>query len=41
MFPARMAVMHNTGTFLPRDEAAHRVASDEETLSTSTQFDAV
>jgi hypothetical protein len=34
MFPERMAVMHDTGTFLPRDEAAHRVASDEETLST-------
>jgi len=31
--PARMAVMHDTGTFLPRDEAAHRVATDEETLS--------
>jgi len=25
--------MHDTGTFLPRDEAAHRVATDEETLS--------
>jgi dihydroorotase len=31
--PVRMAVMHDTGTFLPRDEAAHRVATDEETLS--------
>src|SRR5215831_6411995 len=31
--PARMAVMHDTGDFLPRDEAAHRVATDEETLS--------
>jgi N-acyl-D-aspartate/D-glutamate deacylase len=31
--PARMAVMHDTGNFLPRDAAAHRVASDEETLS--------
>lgn len=31
--PARMAVMHDTGTFLPRDEAAHRVATEEETLS--------
>jgi N-acyl-D-aspartate/D-glutamate deacylase len=31
--PARMAVMHDTGSFLPRDEAAHRVATDEETLS--------
>jgi N-acyl-D-aspartate/D-glutamate deacylase len=31
--PARMAVMHDTGTFLPRDEAAHRVATDEEKLS--------
>jgi N-acyl-D-aspartate/D-glutamate deacylase len=31
--PARMAVMHDTGTFLPRDEAAHRIATDEETLS--------
>src|SRR5712692_2045554 len=25
--PARMAVMHDTGTFLPRDEAAHRIAT--------------
>jgi dihydroorotase len=31
--PARMAVMHDTGDFLPRDEAAHRVATDEEKLS--------
>src|SRR5271168_2458894 len=31
--PVRMAVMHDTGAFLPRDEAAHRVATDEETLS--------
>ena len=31
--PARMAVMHDTGDFLPRDQAAHRVATDEETLS--------
>jgi N-acyl-D-aspartate/D-glutamate deacylase len=31
--PARMAVMHDTGEFLPRDEAAHRVATDEEKLS--------
>ena len=31
--PARMAVMHDTGDFLPRDEASHRVATDEETLS--------
>src|SRR5258708_4057788 len=31
--PARMAVMHDTGAFLPRDEAAHRIATDEETLS--------
>jgi N-acyl-D-aspartate/D-glutamate deacylase len=31
--PARMAVMHDTGVFLPRDEAAHRVATGEETLS--------
>lgn len=31
--PARMAVMHDTGDFLPRDAAAHRVATDEETLS--------
>ncbi len=31
--PARMKVMNDTGTFLPRDEAAHRVATEEETLS--------
>jgi N-acyl-D-aspartate/D-glutamate deacylase len=31
--PARMEVMHDTGTFLPRDEASHRVATDEERLS--------
>jgi N-acyl-D-aspartate/D-glutamate deacylase len=31
--PARMAVMHDTGDFLPRDEAAHRLATEEETLS--------
>lgn len=31
--PARMAVMHDTGEFLPRDAAAHRVATDEEQLS--------
>jgi len=31
--PARMLVMHDTGTFLPRDQAAHRVATDEEKLS--------
>jgi N-acyl-D-aspartate/D-glutamate deacylase len=31
--PARMAVMHDTGDFLPRDQAAHRVATTEETLS--------
>jgi len=31
--PARMAVMHDTGDFLPRDAAAHRVATDEEALS--------
>jgi len=31
--PARMAVMHDTGDFLPRDAAAHRVATDEEQLS--------
>lgn len=31
--PARMAVMHDTGEFLPRDQAAHRVATDEEKLS--------
>ncbi|MBX9601661.1 MAG: amidohydrolase family protein [Bryobacteraceae bacterium] len=31
--PARMLVMKDTGDFLPRDEAAHRAASPEETLS--------
>jgi len=31
--PARMAVMHDSGDFLPRDQAAHRVATDEEKLS--------
>src|ERR1700682_3331324 len=31
--PARMAVMHDTGDFLPRDEQAYRIATDEETLS--------
>ncbi len=31
--PARMAAMHDTGVFLPRDEASHRIATDEETLS--------
>ena len=31
--PARMAVMHDTGTFLPRDNAAHNIATDEEKLS--------
>ena len=31
--PARMAVMHDTGEFLPRDQAAHRLATGEETLS--------
>jgi dihydroorotase len=30
---ARMAVMHDTGDFLPRDEAAHRLGTQEETLS--------
>ena len=28
--PARMKVMHDTGTFLPHDEAAHRVATPAE-----------
>jgi len=28
--PARMRVMHDTGDFLPRDPAAHRVGTDEE-----------
>ena len=31
--PARMAVMHDTGDFLPRDRAAHQIATDEERLS--------
>ncbi len=31
--PARMIVMHDTGDFLPRDQAAHRVPTDEEKLS--------
>lgn len=31
--PARMKIMRDKGTFLPRDEAAHRVATEEETLS--------
>jgi N-acyl-D-aspartate/D-glutamate deacylase len=31
--PARMAIMHDTGTFLPRDEAKNRAATGEETLS--------
>ncbi|HYL34600.1 MAG TPA: amidohydrolase family protein [Bryobacteraceae bacterium] len=31
--PARMAVMHDSGTFLPRDQAAHRIATDEEKLA--------
>jgi dihydroorotase len=28
--PARMKIMHDTGTFLPHDEAAHRVATPAE-----------
>ncbi len=32
--PARMAVMHDTGTFLPRDAAAHRKATSEEKRAT-------
>jgi dihydroorotase len=32
--PARMAVMHDTGTFLPRDAAAHRRATAEERAAT-------
>jgi N-acyl-D-aspartate/D-glutamate deacylase len=32
--PARMAVMHDTGTFLPRDAAAHRRATPEEKAAT-------
>jgi N-acyl-D-aspartate/D-glutamate deacylase len=31
--PAKMAVMRDTGTFLPRDEAVRRIATDEEQLS--------
>lgn len=31
--PARMAVMHDPGVFLPSGDAAHRVATDEEELS--------
>ena len=31
--PARMAIMHDTGNFLPRDEAKNRASTDEETLS--------
>ena len=31
--PARMAVMHDTGDFLPRDRAAHDIATDEQRLS--------
>ena len=34
--PARMAVMHDTGDFLPRDQAAHRMATDEQRLSRSS-----
>jgi N-acyl-D-aspartate/D-glutamate deacylase len=32
--PARMAVMHDTGTLLPHDEAAHRRATPEEKRET-------
>ena len=32
--PARMAVMHDQGTFLPHDEAAHRVATAAEQHAT-------
>jgi N-acyl-D-aspartate/D-glutamate deacylase len=32
--PARMAVMHDTGTFLPSDAAAHRKATTEEKRAT-------
>lgn len=38
--PARMAVMHDTGTFLPRDEAAHRVPPMKRRSRSSTQFGA-
>jgi len=31
--PARMAIMHDTGNFLPRDQAKDRIATPEETLS--------
>jgi N-acyl-D-aspartate/D-glutamate deacylase len=31
--PAKMAVMHDTGEFLPRDHAAHEMATDEQRLS--------
>src|ERR1700689_2091507 len=31
--PAKMAVMHDTGDFLPRDHAAHEMATDEQRLS--------
>ena len=31
--PARMAIMHDTGNFLPRDAAKNRAATPEETLS--------
>src|SRR5260370_32944197 len=34
--PARMAVMHDTGVFLPRDEGAHLFAPDEEPPSIVT-----
>jgi N-acyl-D-aspartate/D-glutamate deacylase len=32
--PARMKVMHDTGTFLPHDEAAHRIATSNEQRET-------
>jgi dihydroorotase len=31
--PAKMAVMHDTGDFLPRDHAVHDMATDEQKLS--------
>jgi dihydroorotase len=31
--PAKMAVMHDTGEFLPRDHAVHDIATDEQKLS--------
>jgi N-acyl-D-aspartate/D-glutamate deacylase len=31
--PAKMAVMHDTGEFLPRDHAVHDMATDEQKLS--------